>query len=106
MDGRANSILIRRVGGGIRWQHLRSWSGPRHPGDIVRVTLGISTLAIAAMVAYHSRPSALETGVFHFINHLPDALTLPLLTVMQAGALPTIAITVVMALLVRRPHLA
>jgi glycosyltransferase 2 family protein len=78
----------------------------RHPGDILRVVVGGVLLAVTAAVAVTERVSTFERDLFRLVNHLTSALEIPLIGVMQAGAVATVPVCAVVALAARRPRLA
>ena len=78
----------------------------RHPGDGVRFGLGMVALAASALATRRHQPGSAETELFRLVNHLPEALGLPLRVVMQAGSLAALPTAVALAFLARRPRLA
>jgi uncharacterized protein (TIRG00374 family) len=78
----------------------------RHPGDVLRVALGLVLLAVTVVVVRLEGTTATERDVFALVNRLPALIDLPLRTVMQAGALATVVVVVVLALLTHRPRFA
>jgi len=78
----------------------------RHPGDIVRVVVGFTVLALGALAANRGRVGTLEKDIFRVVNDLPNGVSFLLKTVMQAGAFPSIIVFTVIALIMRRPRMA
>ena len=78
----------------------------RHPGDVVRVALGVVAFATTALAARRHRPASAETDIFRLVNHLPEVFALPLRVLMQAGSVAALPTAVVVALVARRPRLA
>jgi undecaprenyl-diphosphatase len=72
----------------------------------VRVAVGVVVLAVSAAVAGTGRLSAFERDLFRLVNHLPSTLEVPLITVMQAGAIGAVPACAAAALVARRPRLA
>lgn len=98
--------LARRLSGRFGKRPAHSRTVVRHPGDIIRVTLGTFVLSILGLIAQQGLAGTLELDVFLLINGLSDELVVPLNTLMQAGALPTVFVTAGLALLVRQLGLA
>jgi undecaprenyl-diphosphatase len=78
----------------------------RHPGDAVRLVVGVGALAVSAFVAHHSEVPRLEVDLFHLINDLPSWAMPILYVVMQAGTIGAVGVAAVAALLARRVRLA
>ena len=78
----------------------------RHPGDVVRVVVGGAILALSAAIAGTERLSTFERDLFRLVNHLPSALDIPLIAVMQAGTIAAVPACAAVALAARRPRLA
>jgi glycosyltransferase 2 family protein len=78
----------------------------RHPGDVVRVVVGAAILGVSAAFAGTGRLSSFERDLFRLVNHLPSALEVPLIWVMQAGAIGAVPACAAVALVARRPRLA
>ena len=78
----------------------------RHPGDVVRVVVGLTVLALGALAANRGRVGTLEKDVFRLVNDLPDGVAFLLETAMQAGAFPAIVVAAIFALVARRPRAA
>ena len=57
----------------------------RHPGDLLRVGLGVALLGLAFLVARRGQLSVFETDVFRLVNDLPALIYVPVWTVMQLG---------------------
>jgi undecaprenyl-diphosphatase len=72
--------------GGVRlFPESRSAAIYRHPGDLVRVGLGIAVLGLAFLVARRGELSVFEVDVFRLFNDLPALIYLPVWVVMQLG---------------------
>ncbi|MDQ3856736.1 MAG: phosphatase PAP2 family protein, partial [Chloroflexota bacterium] len=95
-----------KVGRGITLPGIKGQSVVRHPSDIIRAILGAFVLCVCGLIAQQGLAVPLEKSIFRTINGLPDGLAKPFETLMQAGALPTVGMTVALALLVRRFSLA
>ncbi|WP_327117296.1 lysylphosphatidylglycerol synthase domain-containing protein [Nocardia sp. NBC_01730] len=78
----------------------------RHPGDAVRLALGVTAVVISALVAHHTQVPRLEVDLFHVINDLPSWVRPVLWAVMQAGTIGAVAVAAGAALLRRRVALA
>ncbi|MGN2637983.1 flippase-like domain-containing protein [Nocardia takedensis] len=78
----------------------------RHPGDLMRVALGVLALAVATALARHARVPRLEVDLFHVINDLPSWLTPVLFVVMQLGSLGAVVASTVVAAAGRKLRLA
>jgi glycosyltransferase 2 family protein len=78
----------------------------RHPGDVLRVVVGGALLAASAAIASTERVSTLERDLFRLVNHLPSALDIPLIAVMQAGAIAAVPACAAVALVTKRRRLA
>ncbi|WP_245998725.1 flippase-like domain-containing protein [Nocardia pseudobrasiliensis] len=78
----------------------------RHPGDAVRLLLGITALVISSLLAHHTEVPRLEMDLFHLINDLPTWITPVLWVVMQAGTIGAVGVAAGAALLCRRVGLA
>jgi undecaprenyl-diphosphatase len=78
----------------------------RHPGDVIRVALGILLVAACSLIASLESVSAVETDLFHAVNSLPSWLYGPLWLVMQLGALGAVFAVAALAALWRRFRLA
>lgn len=78
----------------------------RHPGDVVRATLGALLVVATALIARDIGVTGFERDVFRTVNDLPDGLRTPVGVVMLAGTLGAVALSVVLALAVRRVWLA
>ena len=88
---------------------------PRHPGDAVRLVLGLALFLTATAMVHRDRVGTFETNVFRLVNDLPDWLYLvdagylriPVLwTVMQAGSLVAVPVAAALAAAARRFRLA
>ncbi len=80
----------------------------RHPGDVIRVVLGLVALMVSALVARATdvHVPRLEVDLFRVINDLPSWVAPVLLAVMQLGSLAAVGVAAGAALLVRRICLA
>jgi undecaprenyl-diphosphatase len=78
----------------------------RHPGDVVRVVLGVVGVGITAALARQAGVSGFERDLFHVVNDLPDGLRPALGAVMQLGTLWAVAAGAALALVGRRLWLA
>jgi len=78
----------------------------RHPGDVVRVVVGGAILALSAAIAGTERVGTFERDLFRLVNHLPSALEIPLIGVMQAGAFTAVPACAAVTLAARRLRLA
>ena len=79
---------------------------PRHPGDVVRLVLGLAILAASAELVQRDRVGVLETNVFRLVNDLPTALYPLFWAVMQLGNLIAVPVIAAAAALTRRFRLA
>jgi membrane-associated phospholipid phosphatase/tRNA A-37 threonylcarbamoyl transferase component Bud32 len=79
---------------------------PRHPGDVVRLVLGVAILVVSAEVVKRDRVGVLETNVFRLVNDLPGVLYRPFWAVMQVGNLLAVPVIAAAAALMRRYRLA
>ncbi|NYJ08749.1 phosphatase PAP2 family protein [Petropleomorpha daqingensis] len=78
----------------------------RHPGDLLRVALGLVVLGIGFLIAQQGQLSPLERDLFRLVNDLPGFFFPVVWAVMQLGnvvAVPTLA---AVAALTRRFRLA
>jgi glycosyltransferase 2 family protein len=86
------------------------WTGlrhvRRHPGDVLRVLVGVLVVTAGALAARHGHVFAFDANLFRLVNQLPDALGRPLLAAMQLGALAAVPAIAAVALAARRPRLA
>jgi membrane-associated phospholipid phosphatase len=80
----------------------------RHPGDAVRLVLGLSVLVASALFIHHDRVGIVETDVFRLINDFPlPGWTYPVVwALMQFGNIASVPATVVTAGIARRWRLA
>jgi uncharacterized protein (TIRG00374 family) len=74
----------------------------RHPGDLLRLALGVAVFGAGVAVARQHELTTFEVDCFHFVNDLPDAFRIPFETVMQVGTLWAVAAVAVVALAFRR----
>jgi uncharacterized membrane protein YbhN (UPF0104 family)/membrane-associated phospholipid phosphatase len=79
---------------------------PRHPGDLIRVLLGTATFVGSVVLVQRGDVGTLETDVFRLVNHLTDALSAPLMVVMQAGSFGAVVVAAGLAVATRRRQLA
>jgi glycosyltransferase 2 family protein len=82
------------------------WTLPRHPGDVVRLVLGIAILVASAALVDRGRVGLLETNVFRLVNDLPAALFPLFWVVMQAGNVLAVGVAAVVVAATRRFWLA
>lgn len=78
----------------------------RHPGDLLRLTLGTVMLAGSTLLVSKGEVGLLETDVFRLFNHLPSAVGLPLRIAMEAGSYGAVVASTGLALIGRRKRLA
>ncbi|MBH0781060.1 lysylphosphatidylglycerol synthase domain-containing protein [Nocardia bovistercoris] len=78
----------------------------RHPGDIVRVGLGLGALAVSTAIARHTRVPRLEVDLFHLINDLPAWVMPVLFVIMQLGSFGAIVALSLAAVAARRFRMA
>ena len=78
------------------------WGRRRHVSDLVRLGVGAMLVALTALLANQSLPTALQVNVFRLINELPSFVGPPLLGVMQLGALGAVPVFSLAALIGRR----
>ena len=83
-----------------------SESTQRHPGDAIRVALGLFVLLIAWSSVRDRRVGLTEADLFQLVNQLPSFFVWPFETVMQLGTVWAIAGTTAIALAARRLRLA
>jgi undecaprenyl-diphosphatase len=103
--GAGSTITAHR--GGVRlFPPSRSAAIYRHPGDLVRVGLGIAVLGLAFLVARRGELSVFETDVFRLMNDLPALIYVPVWIVMQLGNGLAIVALVGAAALARRFRMA
>jgi glycosyltransferase 2 family protein len=73
----------------------------RHPGDVLRLVVGLLVLLVAVLAVYRDHLSTFETNLFRLINDLPAAIGPYLDVIMQAGnvvAAPILAVVAMVAL--------
>jgi uncharacterized membrane protein YbhN (UPF0104 family)/membrane-associated phospholipid phosphatase len=78
----------------------------RHPGDLIRVVLGTATFVGSVVLVQRGDVGTLETDVFRLVNHLSDALSAPLIVIMQAGSFGAVVVAAGLAAATRRRQLA
>lgn len=78
----------------------------RHPGDLLRVLLGIFTLVPSGIAARGGYPGRFEENLFRLINDLPAMLAAPLGVVMQLGSIAVVPLVSSAALLFGRVRMA
>lgn len=78
----------------------------RHASDVVRVGVGVITLALASLPIRPDRVGRSETGAFDLINGITDLVYAPVWVVMQLGAFFAVPVLVVLALILGRRRLA
>ena len=76
----------------------------RHPGDAVRVVVGLVVLGVAALAVQRDRLTRFEGDLFHLVNGLPSQFEPVLQVVMQAGNVAAALVAAVVMLLVARRH--
>jgi undecaprenyl-diphosphatase len=81
---RARPVLARLADREVR---RPAWALPRHPGDAVRLAVGLAVLAASTAMVKQDRVGVLETNVFRLVNDLPMLLFPAFWVVMQAGNL-------------------
>lgn len=79
---------------------------PRHPGDLVRLVLGVGILIASAELVRRDRVGVLETNVFRLVNDLPAVLYPLFWAVMLLGNLLAVPVIAAAAALTRRYRLA
>ena len=102
----AGSIVTAHRGGIRLFPTRRSVAIYRHPGDLVRVGLGIALLGLAFLVARRGELSVFEVDVFRLVNDLPALIYVPVWLVMQLGNGATIVVLAAAAALSRRFRMA
>jgi uncharacterized membrane protein YbhN (UPF0104 family)/membrane-associated phospholipid phosphatase len=78
----------------------------RHPGDLLRVLLGILTLVASGIAVRGAHPGRFEEKLFRSINDLPGMLAGPLGAIMQLGSIAAVPIVSGAALLFGRVRMA
>ncbi|HEY5149485.1 MAG TPA: phosphatase PAP2 family protein [Mycobacterium sp.] len=78
----------------------------RHPGDVLRVVIGLLLLVGCCLIASTESVSAFELGVFQVVNGLPSWLYGLLWSVMQLGSLAAVFVVAGIALIARRVRMA
>src|SRR5829696_5282507 len=78
----------------------------RHPGDVIRVVLGLLLLGALALAASSARVSRFEADLTRLLTDLPSPVTGILEALRWLGSLPAVAVAAVVALAARRPKLA
>src|SRR5664279_4537689 len=78
----------------------------RHPGDVLRVVIGLILLLGCCLIASSESVSAFELGVFRLVNGLPSWLYGLLWSVMQLGSLAAVFVVAGIALIARRWRMA
>ncbi len=76
----------------------------RHPGDAVRVVVGLLVLGLASLAVQRDRLTRFEGDLFHLLNGLPSHLEPVLQVVMQAGNVVAALVAAVVMLVVARQH--
>ncbi|MEO3787607.1 lysylphosphatidylglycerol synthase domain-containing protein [Actinocorallia sp. B10E7] len=92
-------------------ERKRRWNrtGPhtaRHPGDVVRIIVGLFLVTFLSLYAADGFLLPVEGDLFRLVNSLPDWLFWPLQILMQAGALGAVGVAAAVALLFRRFRLS
>lgn len=103
--GAVRTVTAHR-GGGRLFEERRSAAVYRHPGDLVRVGLGIAVLGLAFLVARRGELSVFEVDVFRLFNDLPALIYVPVWLVMQLGNGIAIGILAGAAAVARRFRMA
>jgi membrane-associated phospholipid phosphatase/tRNA A-37 threonylcarbamoyl transferase component Bud32 len=78
----------------------------RHPGDVIRVVVGLLLLTVLAIVATSDQVTRLEADLARLVADLPGPLTGVLEALRWLGSLPAVAVAALLALVARRPRLA
>ena len=78
----------------------------RHPGDAIRVGLGIGVLAVALLAVRRDSLTTFEHDLFRLVNDLPQWMRPELLIVMQAGNVVAAFVFAALALARRARRLA
>jgi membrane-associated phospholipid phosphatase len=84
----------------------RTWSLPRHPGDVVRLLAGAAILLTCTAVVRPDHVGVFETDVFRLVNDLPTALFPMFWVVMQAGNVLAVGVAAAVVAATRRFWLA
>ena len=100
-----DSITAHRGGFGLV-PAVRAAAVYRHPGDLLRVGLGIALLGLAFLVARRGELTIFEVDVFRLVNDLPALLYVPVWLVMQLGNGIAIAVLAGIAVVARRFRMA
>jgi membrane-associated phospholipid phosphatase len=95
--------LVKSAGANGVLVETRSWS--RRRADLIRLLVGLVVFTIAAAAA-SSGLVAGEEALFVVVNSLPDMFYVVIWPFMQYGVFLTIPLLIVIALIVRRIHLA
>src|SRR4051794_24578399 len=81
--------------------------GPeRHPGDLLRVGLGLAVLGLGFLVAQQGQLSPLERDLFRILNDLPGLVSPLVWVVMQLGNVLAVPALAALAALTRRFRMA
>jgi len=78
----------------------------RHPGDIVRVVVGLALLGWLTVLAAGGVLTGTERDAFRLLNGLPGWLDGPMRVVTQAGWIGAVPVVAALSLVLRRPRLA
>lgn len=78
----------------------------RHPGDVVRLLVGLSVLGLLSVLAAGGVLTRLEGNTFRVLNELPGWLDGPVRIVTQAGWIGAAPLAAAVALAARRRRLA
>lgn len=82
-----------------------AWSATaRHPGDMIRVAVGLLAMFVSLLAVQRNRITMFETDVFRLVNDLPSRLSIVLGPVMQLGNVFAAPAVGLLALLVMRRH--
>jgi hypothetical protein len=82
------------------------WTLPRHPGDALRLVVGLAILLACTATVRPNDVGVLETDLFRLANDLPDALFPAFFVVMQAGNVLAVGVAAVVVAATRRFWLA
>ncbi|MGY1782590.1 phosphatase PAP2 family protein [Geodermatophilus sp. SYSU D01036] len=98
------------AGAGVRGLRLPRTAGRapvyRHPGDLLRVGLGLALLGLTVLVARRGELSVYEADVFRLVNDLPALVHGPVWVVMQLGNGLAAVVTAAVAALLRQVRMA
>jgi membrane-associated phospholipid phosphatase len=98
--------VMTRAGAGTALAARGRLTKPRHPGDAVRLVIGLAILVLSAELVQRHRVGVLETNTFRLINDLPGLLYPPFWLAMQAGNVIAVPLASAAAALLGRFRLA